>query len=203
MQYEFCIYHRICQSKDQRARNYSNDDPTGPKRWEKFEFELACAELCGKGHYSMRRVLKVVPQDEFDAWYKGQKSFYETEVRGKDGDPNMGKVLDAEVSKRATEFGETFKTAVESADARTVSLSNVSFDGETAALSADSKYELDNLVTALNTFPAVSVAVSASGSEAAARAATVIKYLTDRGIGADRLKAGAAAESGVSLTISQ
>jgi outer membrane protein OmpA-like peptidoglycan-associated protein len=81
--------------------------------------------------------------------------------------------------------------------------SNVAFDGETATLSADSKYELDNLVTALNTFPAVSVAVSASGSEAAARAATVIKYLTDRGIGADRLKAGAAAESGVSLTISR
>jgi outer membrane protein OmpA-like peptidoglycan-associated protein len=115
----------------------------------------------------------------------------------------MGKVLDAEVGKRAAEFGEAFKAAVESADAKTVSLSNVSYDGETATLSANSKYELDNLVTALNTFPAVSVAVSASGSEAASRAAAVIKYLTDRGIGADRLKAGAASESGVSLTISQ
>jgi outer membrane protein OmpA-like peptidoglycan-associated protein len=125
------------------------------------------------------------------------------EVRGKEGDPNMGKVLDAEVSKRAGEFSDAFKAAVESADAKNMELSHVSFEGETAALSADSKYELDNLVTALNTFPAVSVAVSASGSEAAARAASVIKYLTDRGVGADRLKAGATAESGVSLTISR
>mgnify|MGYP001420602640 CR=1 FL=1 len=37
-------------------------DPTGPKRWEKFEYELACAELCGKGHYSMKRIIRVVSQ---------------------------------------------------------------------------------------------------------------------------------------------
>ncbi len=46
------------------------NDPTGPKRWEKFDYELACAELCGKGHYSMRRVLRIVSQEEYDAWYK-------------------------------------------------------------------------------------------------------------------------------------
>ena len=33
-------------------------EPDGPQRWELFDYELACAELCGKGHYSMRRVLK-------------------------------------------------------------------------------------------------------------------------------------------------
>ena len=56
-------------------------DPNGPKRWEKFDYELACAELCGKGHYSMRRVLKVVSQEEYDAWVKQQKSFYLSEMR--------------------------------------------------------------------------------------------------------------------------
>ena len=51
-------------------------DPTGPKRWETFEYELACAELCGKGHYSMRRVVEVVERDEYESWLKEQKAFY-------------------------------------------------------------------------------------------------------------------------------
>ena len=32
------------------------------------EFELACAELCGFGHYQMRGFLNVVSQQEFDQW---------------------------------------------------------------------------------------------------------------------------------------
>ncbi len=73
---------------------YDPTDPQGPKRWEKFEYELACAELCGKGHYSMKRIIRVVSQEEFDAWYKQQESYYLTQIRGKDEDPNKGKVLD-------------------------------------------------------------------------------------------------------------
>ncbi|MEQ1744531.1 MAG: cytochrome c oxidase subunit II [Saprospiraceae bacterium] len=69
-------------------------DPTGPKRWESFEYELACAELCGKGHYSMKRILRIVSQEEFDNWYKNEKSYYVSQIRGKDDDPNKGKVLD-------------------------------------------------------------------------------------------------------------
>lgn len=43
------------------------DDPT-------FNYEVACAELCGNGHYNMRRQLRVVEQDEFDAWIAEQKT---------------------------------------------------------------------------------------------------------------------------------
>ena len=32
------------------------------------EFEIACAELCGFGHYQMRGTLNVVSQDEFSRW---------------------------------------------------------------------------------------------------------------------------------------
>jgi cytochrome c oxidase subunit 2 len=32
------------------------------------EFELACAELCGHGHYSMRARVFVHTQAEYDAW---------------------------------------------------------------------------------------------------------------------------------------
>lgn len=32
------------------------------------EYELACAELCGGGHYNMRGVLTMMSQHDFDAW---------------------------------------------------------------------------------------------------------------------------------------
>jgi cytochrome c oxidase subunit II len=90
---------------------YDLADPTGPKRWEKFEYELACAELCGKGHYSMKRILRVVSQEEFDAWYKKEPSYYVSQIRGKDDDPNKGKVLD--IDPPAELPAETPATAVE------------------------------------------------------------------------------------------
>ncbi len=33
-------------------------------------FEIACAQMCGWAHYKMRGELRVVTQEEFDAWYK-------------------------------------------------------------------------------------------------------------------------------------
>jgi cytochrome c oxidase subunit 2 len=32
------------------------------------DYEIACAELCGFGHYQMRGLLRVQSQEEFDAW---------------------------------------------------------------------------------------------------------------------------------------
>ena len=39
---------------------------------EKVNYEIACAQLCGNGHASMRGFLHVPPQDEFDAWMAQQ-----------------------------------------------------------------------------------------------------------------------------------
>jgi cytochrome c oxidase subunit II len=36
------------------------------------DYEIACAELCGLGHYKMRSVLKVMSQPDFDQWLKDQ-----------------------------------------------------------------------------------------------------------------------------------
>ncbi|MDO8365290.1 MAG: OmpA family protein [Saprospiraceae bacterium] len=175
-------------------------DPNGPKRWEKFDYELACAELCGKGHYSMRRVMKIVSQEEYDAWFKQQKSFYLTEMRGKEEDPNKDKTLDIEVRDRAKTFGDNIKKAVESTTAadKTLQLNFINFETGSATLTANSKFELDNLVTGMNAYPAISVEVgghtdnvgepATNLSLSAARAASVVKYLNDRGISAGRLK---------------
>jgi cytochrome c oxidase subunit 2 len=36
------------------------------------KFELACSQLCGFGHYSMRGLVTVVSEDDFDKWLKEQ-----------------------------------------------------------------------------------------------------------------------------------
>ncbi len=38
------------------------------------DYEIACAELCGLGHYKMHGMLKVVSQQEFDAWIAQRES---------------------------------------------------------------------------------------------------------------------------------
>lgn len=41
------------------------------------EYEIACAELCGLGHYRMRGRSVVMPADEFDAWLAKQVGWFE------------------------------------------------------------------------------------------------------------------------------
>jgi cytochrome c oxidase subunit 2 len=37
-------------------------------------YEIACAELCGLGHYRMRAVVRVVSEEEFKEWLKSHKA---------------------------------------------------------------------------------------------------------------------------------
>ena len=41
-----------------------------------FVYELSCDQMCGNGHYSMRGIVEVVTQAEFDAWITKQKPQY-------------------------------------------------------------------------------------------------------------------------------
>jgi len=41
-----------------------------------FTYEIACDQLCGKGHFSMRGVIVVETQQEFDAYMASQKPEY-------------------------------------------------------------------------------------------------------------------------------
>ncbi|MFN4079946.1 MAG: OmpA family protein [Saprospiraceae bacterium] len=176
-------------------------DPNGPKRWEKFDYELACAELCGKSHYAMRRILRIVPQDEYDAWLKTQESFYLEQMRNTDEDPNKGKILPIEVGMRAKEFSDNIKKAVESTDQadKTLTLQYVNYETGSANLTADSRYELDNLLEALKMYPKMVVQVaghtdntgdaSANLTLSQQRAAGVVNYLVSKGIDASRLRA--------------
>lgn len=44
-----------------------------------FSYELACTEICGRGHFSMKRTLVVVTEEEYEAWLKKQKPYYKPE----------------------------------------------------------------------------------------------------------------------------
>lgn len=35
-----------------------------------FNYELVCNKICGKGHYSMKGIITVLDQDEYEEWYK-------------------------------------------------------------------------------------------------------------------------------------
>jgi cytochrome c oxidase subunit 2 len=54
-----------------------------------FVYELSCDQMCGKGHWSMRGVVVVETQEEFDAWLAGKKPQYL--VANPDKDPSVKK----------------------------------------------------------------------------------------------------------------
>jgi cytochrome c oxidase subunit 2 len=43
-----------------------------------FQYEISCDQMCGNGHYSMKGVIEVVTQAEFDKWMAGKKPAYAT-----------------------------------------------------------------------------------------------------------------------------
>jgi cytochrome c oxidase subunit II len=54
-----------------------------------FTYELSCDQMCGKGHYSMRAVVIVETQQEFDAWIASKKPQYL--MANPDKDPSVKK----------------------------------------------------------------------------------------------------------------
>jgi cytochrome c oxidase subunit 2 len=49
-----------------------------------FVYEIACDQMCGNGHYSMKGIIEVVTQEEFDIWMAKQKPNYYVAFPDKD-----------------------------------------------------------------------------------------------------------------------
>jgi len=49
-----------------------------------FQYEISCDQMCGNGHYSMKGVIEVVTQAEFDEWMAKKKPAYYAAYPDKD-----------------------------------------------------------------------------------------------------------------------
>jgi len=49
-----------------------------------FQYEISCDQMCGNGHYSMKGVIEVVTQAEYDEWMAKQKPAYYAAFPDKD-----------------------------------------------------------------------------------------------------------------------
>ncbi len=171
-------------------------EPNGPKRWETFEYELACAELCGTGHFSMRRLVKIVSEEEYEDWLNQQNSYYLSTIRNTEADPNLGKLFDFEIKDRKAEFDAAVLQALSSDTNKIVRLNYVHFETNSANLTALSRYELDNVVAALNKYPNMTIELGghtdSQGEDefnlnlSNERANAVANYLRSKGISEDR-----------------
>jgi cytochrome c oxidase subunit II len=184
---------------------YDPKDPTSPKRWENFDYELACAELCGKGHFSMRRIVKIVTPEEYNTWYKQQQSFYLTQIHNKSeaDDPFFDKTLPVEAAAISAAMDKNVTAAIEEEDitlVKPIRLDYIHFATGSANLTDDSKYELDALVDVMTKkYPTLNIALEghtdnvgnpeSNQALSMQRAEAVVKYLTDRGVTAGRVRA--------------
>lgn len=179
--------------------SYDPEDPESKKRYEEFYFELACAELCGKGHYSMRRIIDVVSEEEWKEWMDDQKSFYMTSIRGTDEDPHKGKLLDIEIKERRMDFNTKVEKALAATELteKIIRLDHVNFETGSARLTDLSRYELNNLFDFLNKNQNVTVELAGHTDNVGEpeanivlsddRANAVYDYLLNKGVAADRM----------------
>lgn len=180
---------------------YQIPDPEDPEKmlWETANYELACAELCGIGHWSMARKVTILEKDEYEAWAAEQKSFYMENIRGTDQDPNSGMLMEAEIQQRRLEFMTAANTALETEDDtdNTLILEYVTFETGSAKLTELSRYQLDDAVSFLNNNADVQAVLKGHTDNVGnpesnltlsnRRAESVRKYLLDNGIAQDRL----------------
>ena len=55
---------------------YTTDEMKKITNNPNFEYEIACDQMCGNGHYSMKGLIKVVTRDEFILWRAKQQPSY-------------------------------------------------------------------------------------------------------------------------------
>jgi len=72
-----------------------------------FTYEISCDQMCGNGHYSMKGIIEVVDQEEYDMWMAEQKPQYYTAFPEKD--PTAVKEADATVKTDSTATVATAK----------------------------------------------------------------------------------------------
>ena len=180
---------------------YQQEDKNNPgkKLWETFNYELNCAELCGKGHYAMKKIVKIVEQEEYDAWVAQQKSHYfNSGIRFSEEDPYKDDLFEFEAKAQTAEFNTIFDSTLLSTTNKTILLDKVEFEFGKSSLTALSRYQLTDLANRLKSDTNVMVELAGhtdsvgsdeqNQSVSQSRADVVFNYLKGKGVSADRLR---------------
>ncbi len=184
------------------------NDPEGPKKWETFEYELACAELCGSGHYSMKRIVRIVEEEEYNAWLAKQQSYYLSSIKGTADDPyntdfsSMSKEMqEALIGMRKTEFDTKAAAAMAGVkpEEKIIRLDYVNFVSGGSTLDDLSKYELGNVIDFMKKNPSVKLELAGHTDSqgelksnmtlSQSRAEAVYNFLVQRGASSANLQA--------------
>ncbi len=67
-----------------------------------FQYEIACDQICGTGHYSMKGIIIVLTEQEYDAWAVTQKPSYFSAFPEKDPSAPAAPAVAADSTKQAT-----------------------------------------------------------------------------------------------------
>lgn len=60
-----------------------------------FKYILLCAKICGQGHYNMQKTVRVVSQEEYNAWIKEQPVYINNDLRKQFNLPIEAEPIDA------------------------------------------------------------------------------------------------------------
>lgn len=161
------------------------NDPNSPLLWEVFNYELACAELCGKSHYSMRRIVRIVTEDEYNAWLSKQQSYYINSIQGNASDPHKGMMIgynrerdakslnssieralglnltagDTTLTEAAADGVTTADAGAPEQDSGIVRLGYVRFDPGTTTLTKDARSQLVDLSEMMRKYPRLKIEI--------------------------------------------
>jgi outer membrane protein OmpA-like peptidoglycan-associated protein len=156
----------------------------------------------------MRRIVRIVSQEDYDAWLTKQKSYYQNSIRGKESDPNNGKLLDFEIKQNHEALNMSVEKAIVDTgipaapgapDLKTIRLDFVQFETGSNTLTTDSKYQLDDLVDILTKNPQMRIEIAghtdnvgdpATNKALSQQRADVARaYLVGKGVNAARITA--------------
>lgn len=82
-----------------------------------FEYEMSCQQICGGGHWNMRRVVVVETMEEYQAWMEQQKPFY-AQWQETNGDPST----EGTATTEETPAAESEATASATAEREPISM---------------------------------------------------------------------------------
>jgi cytochrome c oxidase subunit 2 len=68
-----------------------------------FKYILLCAKICGQGHYNMQKTVRIVSQEEYNAWIKEQPLWINNELRKQFNLPVEAEPIDATADTTATD----------------------------------------------------------------------------------------------------